>query len=171
VDGSWSISNVECWDPDEAGAVRRTLTWQDVLSAIRRVGVPAGEVEAPAYTLVNLDTTFYTEPHDVQRTLSIIGYTVDVDVVSDAYAWHWGDSATTTTSTPGAPYPSTDVTHTYRRATRGDAPMVLSVDVTYQARYRVDGGDWIDIPETITVDGPATAMPIKQASPVLVPQR
>ena len=43
-------------------------------------------------------------------------------------------------------------------------PMSLSVDVGYTARYRVDGGAWIDVPETITVPGPSTRLPVRQAS-------
>jgi hypothetical protein len=171
LDEPWTYSHSECRDPSEVGAVRRTLTWQDVMSAIRRIGVPAGEVEAPPYTLVNLETTFYTAPHEIARSLAIIGYSVDVEISPIAYEWRWGDGSLTTTTTPGRPYPSTEVTHTYRHATRGASRLQLSVAVTYQARYRVDGGDWIDIPETITIDGPATSIPVKQASPVLVQPR
>jgi hypothetical protein len=142
-----------------------------VESAIRRVGVPAGTVEAPAYTLVNLETTFYTEPQTVARTLSIIGYTVDVEVQPTTFTWNWGDGTTTTTDTPGRPYPAEDVTHTYARHTEPGRALGLSVDVGYTARYRVDGGAWSQIPDTITIAGPTTALPIKQASAVLVEPR
>jgi hypothetical protein len=139
-----------------------------VESAIRRVGVPAGRVSAPGYTLVNLDTTFYTEVHPIRRTLTIIGYTVDVEVVPTTFTWHWGDGEASTSDTAGGPYPSTDVTHTYTRHTPVGRPLSLSVDVGYAARYRVDGGAWSAIPDTIAVSGPATALPVRQASAVLV---
>ncbi len=158
----------ECRDPNAVTVARKQVTWQDVLSAIRRVGVPAGEVQAPRYTLVNLDTTFYTRPQAIDRTLTIIGYTVDVQVEPTGYTWHWGDGATDTTQTPGQPYPSADVTHTYVHATKDSGALSLSVDVTYSARYRVDGGAWLDIPDTITIPGPGTPLPIMQASAVLV---
>jgi hypothetical protein len=164
----WSFEGSECRDPADIGTVRRSLTWQDVVSAIRRVGVPAGRVTAAGYTLVNLETTFYTEPQTITRTLSIIGYTVDVEVTPSTFTWHWGDGESLTTDSPGAPYPSTDVTHTYLRHTQRGHPLELSVDVGYTARYRVDGGAWIDIPETITVTGPAASLPVRQASAVLV---
>ena len=166
--GGWEYQGSECRDPAEVGPVRRQLTWTDVLSAVRRVGVPPGEVTAPAYTLVNLDTTFFTEPQSIERSLTLIGYDVDVHIEPASYHWVWGDGSTDTTETPGQPYPATDVTHTYTRATRESGPLALRVDVTYAARYRVDGGEWTPIPEPITITGPTTALAIKQASAVLV---
>jgi hypothetical protein len=171
VNGSWSIVDTQCRDPRDIGNLRRSLTWQDVESAIRRVGIPTAEVTAPGYTLVNLETTFYTDPEPFARTLSIIGYTVDVEVTPTTYTWHWGDGETSTTQTPGQPYPSIDVTHTFVRHTADGRPRSVSVDVGWTARYRVDGGAWIEIPETITVVGPATRLPVRQASAVLVEDR
>lgn len=139
-----------------------------MLAEIRRVGVPGAEVHAPNYTLVNLDTSFYTDPEPINRGVTIIGYDVDVEVAPSAYTWHWGDGTTEATDLPGRPYPATDVTHTYSQATKDGGPLTLTVDVNYSARYRVDGGAWLDIPKSITVPGPATALPVKQASAVLV---
>jgi hypothetical protein len=164
----WIFQTSECRDPLDIGQIRRTLTWQDIVSAIRRVGIPPGEVTAPGYTLVNLETTFYTDVQPFTRTLSIIGYTVDVAVTPTSYTWHWGRGETSTTDTPGSPYPSTDVTHTYLHHTAKGRPAGLSVDVEYAARYRVDGGAWIDVPDTITIAGPTTTLPVRQASAVLV---
>ncbi len=146
---------------------QRTLTWQTVLAAIRRVGVPASHVEAPAYTLVNLETTFWTRPQELTRSLTLVGFAVDVKVTPTAYTWHWGDGTSTRTQTPGHPYPSKAVTHTYARATHGGA-MVLRVDTTYTATYRVDGGAWQQIPDPLTITGPPTSLPVKEATAVLV---
>lgn len=165
--GSWEYLLSECHAPGDVGIAREALTWEDVLSAVRRIGVPSGTVEAPEFTLVNLETSFYTEPHQVERTLEILGYTVDVVVAPSTYTWHWGDGSTTETTTPGRPYPATDVTHTYDHHTRAARPRQLRLDVTYTARYRVDGGGWSQIPETITVTGPTRELPVRQASPVL----
>jgi hypothetical protein len=121
--------------------------------------------------LVNLETTFYTDPQPIDRTLSIIGYTVDVELTPMTFTWHWGRDDTSTTDSPGRPYPSTDVTHTFLHHTARRHPLHVSVDVGWTARYRVDGGAWIDIPETITIAGPATSLPVRQASAVLVESR
>jgi hypothetical protein len=166
--GSWTAVATECRNPTDVGLVRRQLTWEDVESAIRRVGIPEATVTAPGYTLVNLDTTFYTEPRPFTRTLQIIGYSVDVDVAPATYTWHWGDGQTDTTDTPGDPYPSDDVTHTYLHHTDHGQPLHVSVDVGWQARYRVDNGAWTAIPDTITIAGPPTPLPIRQASAVLI---
>ena len=139
-----------------------------MLSAIRRIGLPAAEVDGPAFTLVNLQTTFSTDPTTIDRQLDIIGYQVDVHVQPTRYHWTWGDGTTTTTDTPGKPYPATDITHTYTHATDPNQQLRLTVNTEYHARYRVDGQSWIDIPDPITIDGPPHPLPIKQASAVLV---
>jgi hypothetical protein len=168
VDGSWTIDHMECRPPSDAGQVRRQVGWVDVVDAVRRVGIPPGDIHAPRFTLVNLETTFYTRPHRIDRVLRILGYAVDVEIHPSRYTWHWGDGTTQTTTTPGRPYPSHDVTHTYRHATDTNHDLALSVDVTYTGRYRVDGNAWTAIPQPITISGPPTALPVKQASAVLV---
>ncbi|MBA3309168.1 MAG: hypothetical protein H0U28_03790 [Nocardioidaceae bacterium] len=171
VGDDWGYVTSQCRATAEAGPVdqqRRAVTWQHVLSAVERVGVPAATVHAPGYTLVNLDTTFYTVTQPIDRSLDIISYDVDVAIRPTGYTWHWGDGSTSQTDTPGSPYPSTDVTHTYVHATEEQQTLALSVDVTYTARYRVDGGDWQAIPDTLTIPGTATDLPVKQAASVLV---
>ncbi len=172
VNGGGVSSASECRDPQQCSRGQRVsgrvLTTGDIISAVRRVGVPAASVEAPRYTLVNLKTTFFTKPPSINRNLTIIGYNVDVEIRPASYEWDWGDGSSTTTSTPGKPYPSTDVTHTYVHATDKDEALELSVDITYEARYRVDGGPWQTIPDVLTIPGASTSMPVKQASAVLV---
>lgn len=168
TDKPWAFLRAECRAPSDMGPVRRQVRWVDVVNAVRRVGIPPGDVHAPHLTLVNLETTFYTRPHQLDRVLTILGYSVDVEVHPTHYTWHWGDGTSQTTETPGRPYPSLDVTHTYRHATESDHDLALSVDVTYTGRYRIDDTAWTAIPQPITISGPPTALPVKQASAVLV---
>src|SRR4029077_16791939 len=123
---------------------------------------------APSLTLVNLETTFYTRPQPVTRALTPIGFDVDVRMTPTAYLWHWGDGASTRTDTPGQPFPSKDVTHTYLHTTAKSAPLVLSVDTTHSAPYLVDRGSWEQIPDALTIAGTQTTMPVKEATAVLV---
>ncbi|MGH3502281.1 MAG: hypothetical protein ACRDQA_15550, partial [Nocardioidaceae bacterium] len=170
---TWDYIGSACRDPHTAGPThhQRKLTWHDVLTAIRRIGPPASQVQAPTYTLVNLRTTFYTTPTSIDRTLTILGHTVEVHIAPTDYTWHWGDGTTTTSTTPGHSYPSTDVTHTYRHATDRDESLSLRVDITYTARYRVNHTSWHTIPDPLTVTGTPTPLPVKQASAVLTADR
>lgn len=170
VNNAWTYLGSECRRPSTAGPTQqpRVLTWTDVLSAIREIGVPGGSVKGPDFTLVNLKTTFFTVPATIDRPLSIIGYDVNVHVAPSSYTWHWGDGATETTDTPGRPYPATDVTHTYRHATAAHQPLQVSVDVTYTAQYQVNGGVWQQVPDALTIPGQPRDLPVKQASAVLV---
>lgn len=137
-----------------------------VLEEIRRVGLPALQVQVqPAdKTLVNFDTIFYTRPEPFTRTLTILGRQVEVRAEPTSFHWRYGDGHTATTTTPGAPYPAKDIVHKY---TDADVTVSPSVDVSYHARFRVGGGDWQDIPETITITGPATDLAIVEGTPVL----
>ncbi|MGI8721715.1 MAG: hypothetical protein ACR2JG_05750 [Geodermatophilaceae bacterium] len=137
-----------------------------VLEAARRIGLPTLEVQIQPEnaTLVNFDTIFFAHPQQFGRTIQLLGYRVDVVATPSLYRWSFGDGAVTTTDNPGAPYPAKDIVHKYTDAHVTQHPRV---DVTYHVRFRVDGGPWRDIDEPITADGPATALQIKEATPVL----
>ena len=161
----------ECRTPDHIGPgqPRKTLSWSDIRDALRRIGVPPAGVQGPAYTLVNLRTTFYTRVAAFDRSFVLLGFHVDVHISPVTYIWHWGDGTTTTTHRPGRPYPARDVTHTYRRATETGVTVAQRVDVAYHAQFRIDGGDWNSVTDQLVIAGTTRHIPIKQASAVLVP--
>ena len=138
----------------------------DVLTALRRIGLPALEAKTqPAdKTLVNFETIFYAEPQTFARTLTLLGQRVEVEATPTAYTWHHGDGTSTQTSTPGARYPAKEVVHEYTDAQVTVSP---SVDVTYSARFRVNGSAWQEIPETVTISGPQGSLRIAEATAVL----
>ena len=138
----------------------------DVLTALRRIGLPALEAKTqPAdKTLVNFETIFYAEPQTFARTLTLLGQRVEVEATPTAYTWRHGDGTSTQTSTPGARYPAKEVVHEYTDAQVTVSP---SVDVTYSARFRVNGGAWQEIPETVTISGPQGSLRIAEATAVL----
>ena len=137
-----------------------------VLNALRQMGLPSLETvtQPEDKTLVNFETIFYTQPQEFTRTVTLLGQSVDVEATASQYTWHHGDGTTVTTSSPGAPYPSKEITHSYTDAHVTVAP---SVDVTYTARFRVEGGGWQDIGETVTIAGPPTALRISEATALL----
>jgi hypothetical protein len=137
-----------------------------VLNALREIGLPAlrAHTQPEDKTLVNFATIFYARPHSFVRTITLLGQQVHVEATPTSYAWHYGDGSSTTTSTPGAPYPAKDITHNYADA---HVTVQTSVDVTYSARFQVGGGGWQDIPETVTIAGPASALRISEATALL----
>jgi hypothetical protein len=48
--------------------------------------------------------------------------------------------------------------------------MQVHVAIRYHCDYRVTAGQWQQIIQTITIDGPVSVFPVKEATAVLVPQ-
>jgi hypothetical protein len=137
-----------------------------VLTALRRIGLPSAtaRTQPKDKTLVNFATIFYARPEAVTRTLTLLGRQVQVEASPRSFVWHYGDGATSTTASPGAPYPAKDITHEY---TDAHVTVQTSVDVSYSGRFRVGGGAWQDIPGIVTIAGPSAPLRISEASGVL----
>lgn len=84
--------------------------------------------------LVNKPLIVFTDP--VQRVFrtDLFGFAVDVEATPVAYTWDFGDGSTLDTRSTGSPYPSQDLTHTYRSVTTA----TVSLTTTWTGRYRVD---------------------------------
>ncbi len=148
-------------DPDDP-----ELTEGAILRAVRELGLPSLEVQIQpgTSTLVNVPTIFYAEPEAFNRSVTLLGFDVDLIATPVRYRWLHGDGTASTTSKPGRPYPSTDVTYRYRQPAEAVSPRV---DVTYRVRYRVDGGSWNTIDQTLLASGPTAELEVKEAAPVL----
>jgi hypothetical protein len=168
-EGDWIFSSTACLSvgSDEGPRPVPAITWEMVLNEIKRVGLPALAIRVqPAdRTLVNFETIFYTEPEPFERQLTLLGQRVDVRATVTSFAWSFGDGETLETATAGAPYPAKDIVHEYVDA---DVTVAPKVDVTYTAQFRVNGGSWQEIPETVTIGGPSTSLDVLEATPVLV---
>lgn len=169
-DGGWYVVETGCfgdeppaYDGPELGP---QVTDATVLHEVRRVGLPAAEVSVQPEdaTLVNFDTIFYTDRPVFTRTVTLLGYSVDIEATPSEFLWHHGDGTEQATETPGAPYPEMDVTHQY---TDAHVTVHPSVDVTYRVRWRVDDGAWHGIDETLTATGAPTSLRIKEATALL----
>jgi hypothetical protein len=137
-----------------------------VLREMQRVGLPSLEVQVqPAErTLVNFATNFYAEPEAFERQITLLGQDVDVRAEPIRFDWAFGDGAGDQTEGPGGAYPDLEITHRY---TDADVTVTPSVDVTYSAEFRVGGGEWQEIPETVTIEGTPVALRVVEATPVL----
>jgi hypothetical protein len=144
----------------------QVVTWQMVLREMQRIGLPSLEVQVQpeGRTLVNFETNFYALPQAFERQITLLGQGVDVRATPTRFDWSFGDGISEQTEGPGGPYPDLDVTHEYTDADRTVRP---SVDVTYSAEFRVGGGEWQQIPETVTISGTPVSLRIVEATPVL----
>ena len=138
-----------------------------VLAALRRIGLPESElnVQPPnGRTLVNFDTNFYTDNGEFTRTVTLLGRQVELRIWPARYGWRFGDGGQRWTTTPGDRYPHLEITHRYLRKGR----VSPSVDTTYAARFRVNGGPWRDVNGTVTIPGTPQGLRVVTARPVLV---
>ncbi len=147
------------------------LTPGDVQREFERLSWPSSTVvvQPPkGRTLVNFETNFYTtNTAPTTRTVTLLGRRVTIEATPTAYTWHFGADtadAERSTSDPGAPYPDLRVTYRYTRVGMAHP----SVDTTYSGRYRVGGGAWRTIPQTLTVTGAAVDLEVVSATPHLV---
>lgn len=165
---NYSDGRIECpeQEADSSPASAEQLTPGRIEQAIREIEMPrlALRVQPGDRTLVNVPTILSTTPADVDRTITLLGVTIDVQASPTSYTWHHGDGTSQTTSGPGAPWPAKDVTHTYRRSA---AQVSLRLDVAYTVRYRVDGGTWTPLAEPLTTTSAPVSLRVDQAAPVL----
>ena len=172
--GSRQLYGVACLTAGEAGSLG-AITPALVFEAMARLTWPRSElvVQPPGgRTLVNLETNFFTaNTEPTAQTVTLLGQQVEIEATPGGYVWHWAgagesaDAGAEETTSPGAPYPDLTVTHTYRDA---DVTVHPWVDTVYAGRYRVNGGGWTGIPQTLTVPGDPVALEVLEARPVLV---
>ncbi len=172
--GSWTYHGAECitFDPDNPPAsvtgapALPAVTWQMVLREVERMGLPSlrVQVQPEDKTLVNFRTNFYAEPQAFERQITLLGQTVDVRAEPTRFHWTFGDGGADATESAGSPYPGLEVTHAYSDAQVTVRP---SVDVTYAAEFRVDGGPWQEIAQTVRIGGPPVPLRVVEATPVL----
>jgi hypothetical protein len=161
VDQPWQLASSGCGASATVGPV---VTPDLVLEAVKTVGLPVSSFEVPAKTLVHYETTVYTETTTFERTVTVVGYQVDVRARPSQFTWLFGDGQIRTTTSPGEPYPSDEITHAWLDAHRTFRPRV---DTTYAVSYRVDDGPWLDIVEPLLVPGPESHVRVKEATPSL----
>ncbi len=174
--GPTELYGVACLTAGEAGGLG-AITPALVFQAMKQLSWPTSPivVQPPnGRTLVNLETNFYTtNTAPSTQTVTLLGQQVEIEATPGRYVWHWaqpgessgGDAEAYETTSPGAAYPDLEVSHVYRDA---DLTVHPSVDTVYSGRYRVNGGGWVDIPNTLTVPGATVALEIIEARPQLV---
>lgn len=172
----WATVGTTCAS-DVAPGARPTLTMADIKEAFLRTPWSKPQISSqPAgnKTLVNLKT-FYAvrwtpegfEPKEVDKAV-LRGIPVSIRPKLVGFTYVFGDGGSLgPTASPGGVYPDGDVTHVYSRP--GTFP--VRVNTTFGADFSLDGGgNWDEIPSTVTVPGPATPVSVREARAVLVQQ-
>lgn len=153
---------------EQEAAEQEQVTPGRVLRAFRRLSWPRSElvIQPPGgTTLVNLPTIFYTDNTAPSRQrVTLLRQGVLIEATPTTYTWHYGDGTSTSTPTAGTPYPAFDITHEYGTVDT----FAPRLDTTYTGRYRLEGGPWIAIPETLTVTGASQRLQTVTAIPTLV---
>jgi hypothetical protein len=153
-----------CNDQSDGG---EEVTPGFVAEAMRFIPLPPAVLQvqpANGRTLVNFDTNFFADIDPFDTTVTLLGQRVDIHAVPSRFGWRFGDGESAATAEPGAPYPALDVTHRY--LTKGR--VAPSVDTTYTATFRVNGGPWRDVPGSVTIPGAPVDLQVLTATPTLV---
>ena len=123
-------------------------------------------VGLPTYARITWSTTGY-QPGEIDTLdpATMLGLTVQIRPRVDHYTYVFGDGTTFgPTRSDGGVWPTGDVTHSYPTPGAYQA----RVDTTFTGDFRINGGPWTQIPDTVTVTGPTTTIPVHAAKPVLV---
>lgn len=174
--GGWALVGTTCL-PNLVPGTNPAPTIEMIVSAFHKTGwakaalatQPKGDT-----TLVNLRTFFRIEwssagygpgEVDVVDPSTMFGYRVEIRPKVISYVYRFGDGTSLgPTQSPGGVYPDGDVVHTYVKP----GSYSSRVDVTFGADFRINGGDWVTIPDTVTVPQRGTTVTVRQAQAVLV---
>ncbi|WP_157692871.1 hypothetical protein [Pedococcus dokdonensis] len=175
--GQWVQYGVTCFPEAAPGPARPRVTMAMVLAAFHDTDFakPSVQIQPKGnVTLVTLPTYFETrwpqagfEPEEVDQVdpARMAGFRVEIRPKLASITYVYGDGSTSgATTSLGGPYPTGDVTKTYRQP--GD--FAVRADVTYSGQFRVGGGAWVDIPGTVTIRGSAQTLSVRTAHARLV---
>jgi hypothetical protein len=150
------------------GGVAEVNIRQLIIREFKRITWPSSDlvVQPPGgKTLVNFETNFFTpDNRAIEQEVTVAGRQVAVRAVPTTYLFNFGDETSTSSASPGRPHPHLDITHVYART--GD--VVVRLDTTYAGEYRIGSGDWVAIPDTLTVTGADQDLAVVEALPQLV---
>jgi hypothetical protein len=160
--GAWVAVYTGCVDVTD---LNPAPTPDEVYRYFRTLPLPAlpTRQQPPGTALVGLPVVFHTDgPTSQSFDLAIRGFAVHITATASTYTWHTGDGVDLTTTSPGAPWPDTTVTHTYRSGT-----FTSSLTTTWTGTFSIDDGPSTAVPGSTTTDGPPTTYTVVQAHAVL----
>jgi hypothetical protein len=90
----------------------------------------------------------HAEPNVQTLETELLDTPVSVRAIPTSYHWDLGDGNTITTTKPGKPYPSEEISGTYS----GEGWYDVRLTTTFAGQFSVDGGEWQDIDGTIEIE-------------------
>lgn len=138
-----------------------------VLTAFREVPLPEAvlTIQPPdGETLVNFATNFYTIAEPFSTTVALLGHSVELSIYPSQFVWSFGDGTDVTTTSPGAPYPDLEITHSYTAV----GEVTTQVTTTWAADFRVDGGLWQTVTGTVDMTSSEVPLVVREGIPLLI---
>jgi len=174
--GAWQYVGSTCF-ADQVPGASPTLSMGRIIDAFHLtpwatatvLTQPEGNttlVNLPVYARISWSTVGF-EPGEVDTLdpARMFGLTVQIRPKVDHYTYVWGDGTTTGPSrSDGGVWPTGDITHSYPSPGTYQA----RVDTTFTGDFRINGGPWTQIPDTVTITGPTTTITVHAAKAVLV---
>ncbi|CAN7205479.1 hypothetical protein [Knoellia sp. LjRoot47] len=165
--GIWSTWGVTCFPNELPGSNLPTMAM--IQQAFRDIDFTQGGLSIQPVgnvTLVNLPTFFEADwpetgvgPDEVD-TSTLLGYRLEIQPMVRSLTYVYGDgNSSGPTQSLGGPHPDGDIRWTYTRA----GAMSTRLDTTYGARFRLQGGAWMTIPDTVTVQGTPITLTVREA--------
>jgi len=165
--GIWTEWGITCFPQELPGSNLPTLAM--IRQAFRDIDFAKGSVTIQPVgnvTLVNLPTFFEASwptagvaPEEID-TSALLGYRLEIQPVLQSLTYVYGDgSSSEPTQSLGGPHPTGDIRWTYRQAGQVDT----RVDTTYGGRFRLEGGSWVTIPDTVTLQGTPVSLTVREA--------
>lgn len=144
-------------------------------SLLGLVPLPSVSVGAnPGVGLAGMPSWFWVDGYDgsaLYGSETLGSITVEVEITPERYDWSFGDGANLVTASRGTPYPAvSDIQHTYERASSAaGGGFEVRLEITFSARYRVNGGPWQPLGAIARVF--AQDYPVQQVQSVLTAGR
>ncbi|MFC7490074.1 MULTISPECIES: hypothetical protein [unclassified Knoellia] len=165
--GQWTGWGVTCFPDQLPGNTLPSLV--QIRQAFREITFTKGDLKIQPVgnvTLVNLPTYFETTwpeagvgPDEIDSRV-LLGYRLEIQPVLRSLTYVYGDgNSSEPTASLGGPHPEGDIRWTYERP----GVMATRVDATYGGRFRLEGGAWIAIPDTVDVQGTPVTLTVREA--------
>ncbi|MBA3417329.1 MAG: hypothetical protein H0U09_01270 [Geodermatophilaceae bacterium] len=155
---------IDCVDITE---IEPVVTPAMVQAEFEKLPLPLGEISlqpSDGVVLVNVGAIFYTtQEATASYDVDIIGQAVHIDAFITDYAWHVGDGSPDVHGR-GAPYPDKSTLHVYT----APGGVQVTLTLTWDATYTVDGGPVTPVLDTTTTDSPPVALTVVEAESILV---